>query len=559
MDDRKIINRDFIGAVIEENGQLLYKEYDISYPRELVEKLTAMEKDEQSTIIDAQNLFLKYYSKGNIADKRFDYLYPKIYDSVFNTLSHAPEFFNQQDFPIDEINVGGIISTRGKRYCFYPCGFSTEKDYNQFLKCQENVFFNKNQKIVLDIFRDQYGRDQDRYIKEIEELKELETCDFNYTIKIEDLRNKFNDEVGKRTERDVKELKNDIRVYFIRGCIRFVHAISYDCKRKKLPQSILMISTENIGWTTYKYQISQIERIEVHSNFGYGSRSYSYCNLFYKDIPILPYADAVKYTSVAWQQIVNYTRSYVPQRDECWGKTFGFVVCVSNLIKKDPQKFIDEFIVGEIRQMLNQLKEFLKDSPKQLKEHFEKYTLEDRKTTFVWNTGLDKESYEIFPEELADAEKIEKITGCLFFLDNMRKLNEFIPVIRVFIDDLIALNKQITPMIDSYLSKLSEEIHHNMAEIDELTEAMEEVRSRMKKILEEGALDLSNVLNLKDLFDYLDKHPLIADVYQEYTDLRDKLKGLDQQKEEKSIHLRLRKNFLKRFEEYKDRIDGIIK
>ena len=430
-----------------------------------------------------------------------------------------------------------------------------------FLNTESSFFFCENQILTLKEFQEQYDGDPERYAKEIIELEKLENSDFKYTIEMEDLREKFKDEVRKRTERDLKQLENEIRSYFIKGCVRYVHAICYDRLRENLPKSAFMFSTDNLGWTTYKHQLSQIERFEIHTNYGYGSRSYAYCNLFYKDIPILPYTDVIKYSSVAWLQIVNYTRSFVPQREVCWEKTFDFVIAVSNLIKKNPQKFIDEFIVDEISQLLKQLKEILRNSPKELKEHFERYKIEDRRTTFVWSTGLDQESYKIFPEELADAEKVEKITGCLFFLDNMRKLNEFIPVIRVFINDLIALNNQITPMIDSYLSKLSEEIQQNMAEIEDLAEAIKEVKSRMKKCKEENAPDLIKALNLKEdlLNDYLENHPLITDAYQEYTIMREKLRELDCQKEEKSTHLRLRKNFSKRFEECKERINRLMK
>ena len=562
MDEKRVINRDYIGVVVEECGLLQYKEIDINYPRELVAEMTAMEKDEQSTIIDAQRLFWKYYPKDSTGDKGLNYLFPNSYESTYNVWSHAPKFFNQQDFPIDKVDVGGLISTcHIEEYQLYPCGFNTEKEYVQFLEHREQFFFCENQILTLKEFQEQYDRDPERYAKEIIELEKLENSDFKYTIEMEDLREKFKDEVRKRTERDLKQLENEIRSYFIKGCVRYVHAICYDRLRENLPKSAFMFSTDNLGWTTYKHQLSKIERFEIHTNYGYGSRSYAYCNLFYKDIPILPYTDAIKYSSVAWLQIVNYTRSFVPQREVCWEKTFDFVIAVSNLIKTNPKKFIDEFIVDEISQLLKQLRELLRNSPKELKEHFEKYKIEDRRTTFVWNTGLDQESYKIFPEELADAEKVEKITGCLFFLDNMRKLNEFIPVIRVFINDLIALNNQITPMIDSYLSKLSEEIQQNMTEIEDLAEAIKEVKSRMKKCKEENAPDLIKALNLKEdlLNDYLENHPLITDAYQEYTIMREKLRELDCQKEEKSTHLRLRKNFSKRFEECKERINRLMK
>jgi len=557
-ENQRIINRDYIGFIIEENGEYQYKEINIPYPHDIIDALTDMKDDDNLSIMDVQDLFYQYYPKDKQEYKYINYLFPNNYNSSFKTSASSPILYNHKDFPYDKIDIGGIFITYYiEKYLVFTSGFSNRDEYYLSLKCRENDFFKENQSIVLLDLLDKYKHDSEMKA----ELEKLKKNNFVYTIQqYNNLWNEFVDAVKKKTEQDIMDLKKNLRLYFADGCIRYIHALYFENTIKELPKSTLMFSTEKLGWTSYKHQISQIEHIEVRSNFGYGSKSYSYCNLFYKEVPILPYTDAVIYTSVSWQQIVNYTRCFVPERNSCWKKTFDFVIYVSNLIKNDPQKFVDDFIVEEIHQMLELLKKILKATPEELKNQYRKQELKDRRTTFVWNTEPDQKSYNIFPEEFGDSIKIEKITGCLVFLDNMRKLNEFIPSIHLFIDELINLNNQIHPLIDKNISKLTEEIKQNKAELDDLEKTSNDIKLLLKQCLEKHAPELEYLINLNNDYrkEYLEENPQLVEGYEDYLDINENLKEKTTKLEEKTEHLRLRENFLKRFEECKERITNYI-
>ncbi|MBO7444856.1 MAG: hypothetical protein J6T86_00390 [Bacteroidales bacterium] len=552
----KIINKDYIGVIVEKSGRYQYEETVIPYPSELVEKLSAMRKDDKYSIIDVQNLFYKYYSKGSLNNIKINYLFPNSYRSTFNTFACPPKLFNEEDFPVNRVEIGGFISCGVEEYRAFTCGFTSEKEYESFIKRKKQDFLKRNQKIVLNKLQDKYRLGPDKYK---EELDKLQKSDFAHEIQLDDLRKEFDDEVNKLVSQDIHELEKKLRDCFAEGCIRYIHALCYENTKKNLPKSTLMFSTETIGWTTYKHKISQNERIEVLSNFGYGSRSYSYCNLYYRDVPILPYLDAVIYESVSWQQIVNYTRGFEPNRKSCWEETFEFVVQVSNLIKKNPQKFVNEFIIEETRQMLNQLRVFLQSSPRNLKTFFKNSKLEERRCTFVWKTS-DENSYRIFPGEWADSIKIEKITGCLFFLDNMRKLSEFLPVVKMSIKELIDLNKHITPMINSNVSKINKELKHNKKVIDNLEEEVKNLESKIEQCKNDFAPDLERIIKLEEKVreEYLKKNPEMTGGYQKYKGLKESLCERNNELMKQKENYRLRSNFLKTFEECKERIQKYI-
>ncbi len=551
-----IINKDYIGVLVEENGSYQYKETAIPYPSELVDKLSAMREDDKYSIIDVQNLFYKYYSKDSLYNNKINYLFPNSYRSTFNTFACPPELFNQEDFPIHSVEIGGFVSCCVEKYRAFTCGFTNEKEYELFIKRKKQDFLKRNQEKALDNLQGKYRLGPDNYKEELDRLQE---SDFVYAIQSDNLRKEFDDEVNKMVSQDIHKLVKKLRDCFAEGCIRYIHALCYENTKKNLPKSTLMFSTETIGWTTYKHQISQNECVEVLSNFGYGSRSYSYCNLYYKDVPILPYLDAVIYESVSWQQIVNHTRSFEPNRKSCWEETFEFVVCVSNLIKKSPQKFVNEFIIEETRQMLNQLREFLQSSPQKLKTFFNNSKLEERRCTFVWKTS-DENSYRIFPGEWADSIKIEKITGCLFFLDNMRKLSEFFPVVKMSIKELIDLNKHITPMINSNVSKINKELEHNKIIIDNFEKEVKNLESKIEQCKTDYAPDLERIIRLEEKArdEYLKTNPRASEGYRKYKGLKESLYEKTTELMKQKENYRLRSSFLKTFEECRERIQKYI-
>ena len=82
----------------------------------------------------------------------------------------------------------------------------------------------------------------------------------------------------------------------------------------------------------------------------------------------------------------------------------------------------------------------------------------------------------------------------------------------------------------------------------------------MKQCRESNAPELDELLNLEIRLrdEYICSHPNIISAYQEYQKLDKQHRELNASLIEKNRHLQLRKNFLKKFEECKDRIDKLL-
>lgn len=63
-------------------------------------------------------------------------------------------------------------------------------------------------------------------------------------------------------------------------------------------------------------------------------------------------------------------------------------------------------------------------------------------------------------------------------------------------------------------------------------------------------------IRLRD--EYICSHPNINSAYQEYQRLDEQYRELNARLTEKNRHLQLRKNFLKKYEECRDRIDKLL-
>ena len=120
-----------------------------------------------------------------------------------------------------------------------------------------------------------------------------------------------------------------------------------------------MYSSDNIGWTTFHYQIDKDIQVEVRTNFGYGCSAYFYLAVKYKDFMLIPYSDLVHYYYADMKDFVSYTRSYACQR-ESWRYALDFVADFVNRSRTSPIDFVKEFIQSEVREMMEGLRATIK-------------------------------------------------------------------------------------------------------------------------------------------------------------------------------------------------------
>lgn len=444
----RIINRHFIGVVREVKEYLKYEEVDIPQEAILIEEIEAMKENDNRTLMDIQQLFTDYYPKEELQYRHYDYLYPRSYSSAY---------------------VSGVG---------YPEVLSYD-EYKEKLEAHEN-----------------WIRDEEylfKYCDEEGKLKKLK----------ENSEEKFKERVEELVNVKMREYINSLRKDFQYQRFIFAHRYTAKLKEVKNESNVKMWSTDQIGWKEFEYAVNDDITVYIKSNFGYGSASYFFCNLKYKDINILPYSAIIKYYYVKMVDFVRHTRRYATERSS-WAQVFDFAVSTANMARHEPERFVKVWIVNEVDEMMQRMR-IVMSSPKEVLEDYLKFN-QDIEISYYHIfrncSTRDRKDYEVLPEEKVMAFKAEKITGCLFLLDNLKKLTEIAPVIVPYINEIEQMNLRIKPEIDSHINglkidieMLNEKLRIVNDEIDKLNpvldshkKAIEEVRKEMNKKANEGRI-----------------------------------------------------------------------
>ena len=324
-----------------------------------------------------------------------------------------------------------------------------------------------------------------------------------------------------------------------------------------------MYSTDSIGWSEFKYSINEDITIQIKTNFGYGKSSYFFCNLSYKDVAILPYSVLVKYFYANYWEIIRNTRSYEPKR-ESWYHVLHFVVENSNLAKSDPKKFLQKWVLDEVKEMIQGLKVIF-DSPKEsLEKHLnilqEKIDLGAYE--FVIKSVQDNEviQYSVFPNEKTIVFKAEKITGALLFLDNLKKFKDISPDIDRAISFIEEINLKIYDEIEYFINNLTIEINKSEVILNEIREEFKNIKeeeeehlNKIEEIINENSKKEDIIILSKEdkqriKNEYINSTP-------DYKSLLDKKRDLYRNIESLTKEINMRENFYSLLKTCKKRIE----
>lgn len=490
MNDKRIINRDFIGIIKDEGGRFKYDEIEIHYPRELVMAIEAMSKDDSCTIMDVQKLFLKYYPKQTIREPFYHYIYPHPYRCYSKTIADSPTFNSFDNYKQCLIKQGGCFP-----YCLYnnesPLGFESKSAY---------------QKAVAWI------------------CKELNV--------------------------EPSECCNLLRKDFSTNIIRYIYARNYHETLSSIKSSVLMCSAEEAGWRTVSADFGNEMTATISTNFSFPCDWYIDVRIYINNILLLPFSDSIVYPSVQWQTFQNATRSFENEgRESCWQSMFLFLVDIANRWKEFPERFVTNYIKDEIKETEVGLEKLMQTPDERVVEQYEHISVEKKRSAYV-SEKLDLTLSKAEPESASMFVKYDKTVGLLYYLDLFYQLSEFDSSVRQFIDKL-------TTYIDPFMTRLRKEIRLNIIELEEIKKSIREIKSKIISYKEEYAQKFDDLLNLtgSDCSSFFKDKPQFAEIYKDYKAHKKQIKEFNQRLKEKSSHLRLRKNYLKRFEECKCKIE----
>lgn len=99
--EKRTINRHYIGVVKEINGSLKYVEIDIPQDNILIEEIDAMKENENRTRMDVQQRFVEAYPQETFGNKHYDYLYPRKYSDAYVSGVGYPSVLTYEDYKKD--------------------------------------------------------------------------------------------------------------------------------------------------------------------------------------------------------------------------------------------------------------------------------------------------------------------------------------------------------------------------------------------------------------------------------------------------------------------------
>lgn len=483
------INIEYICVLRERDGHYFYEKEDTNVPRDEIEKLSQMFHDLSSTVLDMQRVIDRLIPRSCRGPR--DYLSPQEYNEAYAKIAYYPSYY-------------------------------TPDGYKNLIDQKENQF-------------------KASFLEENRDL--LNTDPQAYYVRF------FN-----QRDQVLSEFSQELKYKYLSQARQYILAWYYYNTLDRLNNdgSIVLCSLDYKGIRTLEVDISDDLAVSISTNFGFGEASYFFLCLKYKGVLIIPYSHLVKYYFADMRDLVRYTRNYKPCHSS-WDDLFRFIEEAANLLTDDKDAFIKTFILDEIDEMVNGLDSLIND-PLNYLYHSSAFADGLSPSSFLTVRNIRAEEvllYRLYPNEMQLTVKVEKVTGALAFLDNLKLVTELIPTITGYISKIKKLTKKIVPEIEVTLNNLPQRIN-------ELKKTIESESKRLSVV--ESTIELIRVLfddDVKEGRGQTDRKTIELKFYEykpEYWDLKKKRESLKESIQKSKDNLELFENFKKSLEESLDTI-----
>ena len=234
---------------------------------------------------------------------------------------------------------------------------------------------------------------------------------------------------------EITRLKLEICRNYKLWCHAF--AIEFAYNKCSNDQNILTYSHRITGWSNPDYQLTPNFSVQLKTNFGYGSVSYFYTKLKYKNIEITPFSDWIHYRFANFNEIIRYSQSHL-LHNSSWHEAMSFAKDACNLSLSNERGFVGKYIIGECEEMVSGLERILTTDEIQLKRSNEFYKQKFNGHELVVFRG-------------------EKITGALDFITKILQF-EGIAQMSGFVKRIENSNRKLYPYLVSEINLLEEKI-----------------------------------------------------------------------------------------------------
>ena len=270
------------------------------------------------------------------------------------------------------------------------------------------------------------------------------------------------DEYDKQGDKAGKEIyaRDQRQRYYNRIAYRVLPAMLEDLSNDlyKAP-SVLAYSHRRVGWASPAFNLNDDIKVVYLTNFGYGSASYFFLQIYYKGIGILPYSQWIHYRKACASDIIRYTRRYHLDNQE-WMKTMSFTADIYNSAVSDPASFAEKNILNEVEEMVSGLENIQSATSYRAQESFF-----NPNTIII--TGDDMVRF-----------KGEKISGALGFLDQLQTLAPITDKVGFYIKRIMNCNFAVVAELEKAISSKKKYLETILASIEKEQPKWDELSSQ---------------------------------------------------------------------------------
>lgn len=282
-------------------------------------------------------------------------------------------------------------------------------------------------------------------------------------LELNDIKNKYNISISNSRE---KYLKNELRKDIAERVNAYYLSLAYIvCEKMMEKDEIIAYSHRKTGWSTPNYKINKVFSVEIKTNFGYGSVSYFYTKLRYKEINILPYSEWVLYRNANLYEIIRYSSKHRLHNDS-WIEAFEYACSACNLATTNEIEFVNKYIIEECEKMVSGIELFL------IGNRFK----------FI-NQNSEKIIEELSGYKLTEF-RCEKIAGALDFIDSILEYDGILDV-RKFTTRIESCCLKLKNILPGELRLIGIKLNNMKKEIKEIEPEYKEMNAIFNQYVEE--------------------------------------------------------------------------
>ena len=273
------------------------------------------------------------------------------------------------------------------------------------------------------------------------------------------------DEYDKRGDKAGKEAytRDQRQRYYQRIKYRILPAMLEDLSNDLYKDpSVLAYSHRRVGWASPAFNLNDDIKVVYLTNFGYGSASYFFLQIYYKGIGILPYSQWVHYRKACASDIIRYTRRYHLDNEE-WMKTMSFTADTYNSAVSNPESFVQKNILNEVEEMVSGLEKIQSASSYRMQESF-------FNPSSIMISGDDMVRF-----------KGEKISGALGFLDQLQTLAPITDKVGFYIQRIMNCNFTVVAELEKAISSKKKYLETILVGIEKEQPKWDELNSKNRE------------------------------------------------------------------------------